>query len=84
MDLIDRDVLDWWDGLYMKGVNHDGHVWVTYQDVKDFIAAAKTVSLETKVESNVYDIENTYPNCTVQVLENSITGETSVGWWKNE
>lgn len=23
--------------LYMKGVNHDGHVWVTYSDVEEFV-----------------------------------------------
>ena len=35
-------------------------------------------------EIGVYDIEDVYPNCTVQVLTNSITGDTSVGWWPNE
>lgn len=24
--------------LWMKGVNHDGHVWVTYGDVEDAVA----------------------------------------------
>lgn len=37
----------------------------------------------TKVEVNIYDKEETYPNCTVQVLTNTATGETSVGWWMN-
>lgn len=36
------------------------------------------------VECNVFDKETTYTNCTVQILENSVTGETSVGWWRNE
>ena len=36
-----------------------------------------------KVETNMYDQEETFPNCTVQVLTNTMTGETSVGWWKN-
>ena len=35
------------------------------------------------VETNIYDKEETYPNCTVQVLTNTVTGEVSVGWWKN-
>lgn len=35
------------------------------------------------VETNIYDKEETYPNCTVQVLTNTATGETSVGWWEN-
>jgi hypothetical protein len=35
------------------------------------------------IETNIYDKEETYPNCTVQVLTNTATGETSVGWWEN-
>ena len=31
---------------------------------------------------NLYDKEEIIEGCTVQVLTNSITGETSVGWWK--
>jgi ssDNA-binding Zn-finger/Zn-ribbon topoisomerase 1 len=36
-----------------------------------------------KIETNIYDKEEIYPNCTVQVLTNTVTGEVSVGWWKN-
>ena len=36
------------------------------------------------VETNLYDIEEIHPNCTVQILKNSVTGEVSVGWWENE
>ena len=36
-----------------------------------------------KVEANVFDKEETFPSCTVQVLTNTATGEMSVGWWKN-
>lgn len=36
------------------------------------------------VDMNLYDIEEIYPNCTVQVLRNSYTGKTSVGWWIND
>ena len=39
---------------------------------------------EIKVETNFFDKEEIYPNCTVQVLTNTTTGEVSVGWWKNE
>lgn len=38
----------------------------------------------TRVETNVYDQEELHTNCTVQILKNSITGETSIGWWENE
>ena len=36
------------------------------------------------VESNIYDEEEVYYDCTVQVLRNSITGEISVGWFRND
>ena len=36
------------------------------------------------VESNLYDEEEILPNCTVQILRNSVTGATSVGWWENK
>lgn len=35
------------------------------------------------VEPNIYDVEEIHENCTVQILRNSITGETSFGWWEN-
>ena len=31
-----------------------------------------------------YDTEEIYPDCTVQVLSNSKTGDVSVGWWRND
>lgn len=36
------------------------------------------------VEMAFYDQVETYENCTVQVLTNTVTGDVSVGWWKNE
>lgn len=33
---------------------------------------------------DLYDEEIIYPNCTVQVWRNSVTGEESIGWWPNE
>lgn len=39
---------------------------------------------ELSVSTALYDEEEIYPNCTVQVLRNSVTGEVSVGWWPNE
>ena len=36
-----------------------------------------------KVETNFYDKEEIFPDCTVKVLTNTATGEVSVGWWKN-
>ena len=37
-----------------------------------------------QVETNIYDKEEIYLDCTVQVLTNTATGDVSVGWWKNE
>lgn len=36
-----------------------------------------------EVKTNFFDKEEIYPNCTVQVLTNTVTGEVSVGWWDN-
>lgn len=36
------------------------------------------------LEINIYDKEEIFENCTVQVLTNTITGEVSVGWWQND
>ena len=35
-------------------------------------------------EMNLYDGVERYSNCIVEVLTNSITGETSVGWYKTD
>ena len=36
-----------------------------------------------EVKTNIFDKEQIYPDCTVQVLTNTVTGESSVGWWEN-
>ena len=36
------------------------------------------------IQTNIYDKEEVFPNCTVQVLTNTVTGEASVGWWRND
>ncbi|MBO5969081.1 MAG: hypothetical protein J6S14_11360 [Clostridia bacterium] len=38
---------------------------------------------KTVVEMNMFDREDLYTDCTVQVLTNTVTGEVSVGWWEN-
>lgn len=39
---------------------------------------------EQKVESiSIYDEEEIHENCTVIIWSNSITGETSIGWYEN-
>ena len=34
-------------------------------------------------EDSVFDIVETYTNCTVEVLRNTKTGEVSVGFYRN-
>lgn len=37
-----------------------------------------------QVSVSIYDQEEIHHNCTVQVLTNSVTGDVSVGWWKEK
>ena len=55
-----------------------------YSDYFDTDSICSEFSKDTIVQSNIYDKEETYYDCTVQVLKNSITGETSVGWFRND
>lgn len=34
------------------------------------------------MELNLYDKCEIIENCTVEILTNTLTGETSVGWWR--
>ena len=36
------------------------------------------------ITTNLYDEVKRYSHCIVEVLTNSITGETSVGWYKTD
>lgn len=36
-----------------------------------------------QIQTNIFDKEEIFPNCTVQILTNTITGEISIGWWEN-
>ena len=52
------------------------HTWKLIDDNQDGIIKVD--------EINVFDQREVYCNCTVEVLTNSVTGETSVGWWRND
>ena len=39
---------------------------------------------KVQVNVNFYDKVHRYINCVVEVLENSVTGDTSVGWYETE
>ena len=38
----------------------------------------------TVTEINIFDKSEIHTDCTVEILTNSITGETSIGWWEND
>lgn len=44
----------------------------------------RDTSIIINIDTNIFDIEEIYPNCTVQILRNSITGVIRIGWWRNE
>lgn len=37
-----------------------------------------------EVHAAIYDEVETYPNFSVQILRNTVTGDVSIGWWENE
>mgnify|MGYP007101876401 CR=1 FL=1 len=45
---------------------------------------AEDTGADMDISMSLYDQEELYPDCTVQVLTNTVTGETSVGWWRND
>lgn len=48
------------------------------------VTFAKDTDVPSKIETNVFDVEEIHHNCTVQILRNSVTGEQSIGWWPEE
>ena len=66
---------------------NDPHIWdeLKLKVSADFMALSNSVNDEVKVRSmNLYDHEETFEDCTVQILTNTKTGECSIGWWLNE
>ena len=43
----------------------------------------KDVQKNIGLISPLFDKVETYENCTVQILSNSVTGEMSIGWYRN-
>lgn len=90
-DLVDRkailDILDSWMRTVKRSM-YAGLMKSTILDtlvhVVEDIKAMKNIHPEqVRVECNIYDQEHIYRDCTVQILENTKTGEISVGWWQN-
>ena len=55
-----------------------------YNDYADALTVAIGALKEKRARERIkYDTVDEYPNCTVQVLTDSKTGECSIGWWQN-
>lgn len=52
-----------------------------FNEIRNMAGEAAT-ALENDIEIPIYDQEEVYHNCMVQVLYSSYTGDYSVGWWK--
>lgn len=80
------DRLTRWEGRDEDGaravlVKRDGAFHATLQEALRKLARYED---EEEIQVNIFDKEEIYPNCTVQVLTNTITGDVSVGWWEND
>lgn len=93
-DLINRDALinrlltvcvcDDIDGIVGMGVRCGIDIAIDYAKEAPTIEAIPVAHpAPTITETRIFDKEEIIENCTVQILTNSETGETSVGWWKN-
>lgn len=47
------------------------------------LEALPYIELEDSVDICIYDEVEEHPNCTVQILRNSVTGKESIGWIEN-
>lgn len=87
MRLIDKDsLID-----YIKMMHNTSNPWVKIflEDIEKepevlVVENPKTKDIEVYMMDDVYDKEETIQNCTVQILTNTKTGATSVGWWRNK
>lgn len=66
-----------------KNYYTNGSILIPLFRVKQAIEHYYGKDPKNKIETNIFDIVEEYEDCTVQVLKNSITGECSVGWYKN-
>lgn len=72
---------------YQKKMSCMGVNYQANEEVIDMAISAlerKMWKEPISVETNIYDTEEIHHNCTVQVLRNSVTGDVSVGWWREK
>ncbi len=90
---------NWYDSLdFFNNVNKDyelhllaNSVWDEtlhwYDNFMEIIESELVIPKEekiTNIETNIFDKSTIYTNCNVEIWENSITGESSIGWYKTE
>lgn len=46
----------------------------------NFCPVCGCLNKDATIQINLFDKEETYENCFVQILENTTTGEISMGW----
>lgn len=96
MRLIDKDnlieTLHMYFGVCMGSDDHIDPMGMFIQILRDIeiepevmtVQNPVTREIEVYMADDVFDQEEIVENCTVQILTNSKTGATSVGWWRNE
>lgn len=89
---------NWYDSLYFFNnkkkeelPSFANEIWdetfSRYDDFMKIIESELVIPKEekiTNIETNMFDKSTIYTNCNVEVWENSITGETSIGWYRTE
>ena len=98
-DFFTEDLMyNWYDSLYFfdnkkkeELPSFANEIWYEtlhwYDDFMEIIENELVTPKEekiTNIETNIFDKSTIYTNCNVEVWENSITGESSVGWYRTE
>lgn len=68
---------------YCRAVDYYKRI-LNESDKPEWCPLADVSEIATVIDCNIYDKKTTIRSCTVQILENTVTGKTSVGWWKEE
>ena len=58
--------------------------WEAWEEFADKMRRYVGNKRTEEIDIPSFDKETRIENCTVQILENTETGEVSVGWWRNE
>ena len=59
------------------------NTYIRLKDLMEHIDEAEAAMEAIRKIPQYYDREEIIENCTVQLLINSVTGNVSVGWWRN-